>query len=54
MQKPVQFKIIKNESEELTRENYSDQDNNDFKIIINRRTYDWKNVKKILDGSKYM
>ena len=54
MQKPVQFKIIKNESEELTRENYSNQDNNDFKIIINRRTYDWKNVKKFLDGSKYM
>ena len=46
MQKPIQFKIIKNEFEELTREIYNNQDHNDFKIIINRRTYDWKNAKK--------
>ena len=45
MQKPIQFKIIKNEFEELTREIYNNQDHNDFKIIINRRTYDWKMQK---------
>ena len=43
MQKPIQFKIIKNEFEELTREIYNNQDHNDFKIIINL----WlKNAKK--------
>ena len=29
---------------------YNDQNNNDFTIIINRRTY-LKNAKKNLDGS---
>ena len=33
--------------EELTREIYNNQDKNDFKIIINRRPYNLKNVKKI-------
>ena len=33
--------------EELTRDIYNNQDNNDFKIIINKRTYDLKNAKRI-------
>ena len=32
--------------EELTRDIYNNQDNNDFKIIINKRTYYLKNAKK--------
>ena len=46
MQKPLWFKINKKEFEELTRDIYNNQDNNDFKIIINKRTYDLKNAKK--------
>ena len=47
MQKPIWFEINKKEFEELTRVIYSKQDNNDFKIIINKRTDDLKNAKKI-------
>ena len=47
MQKPIRFQIIKKEFEELTREICNNQDNNDFKIVINEITYDLKNVKKI-------
>ena len=36
----------KKEFEELTRDIYNNQDNNDFKIIINERTYDLKNAKE--------
>ena len=46
MQKPLWLEINKREFEELTREIYNNQDNNDFKVIINRRTYDLKNAKK--------
>ena len=46
MQKPLWFEINKKEFEELTRNIYNNQDNNNFKIIINRRTYDLKNAKK--------
>ena len=35
----------KKEFEELKRDIYSNQDNNDFKIIINRKTYNLKNAK---------
>ena len=45
MQKPLWFEINKKEFEELTRDIYNNQDNNDFKIIINKRTYDLKNAK---------
>ena len=45
MQKPLWFEINKKEFEELTRNIYNNQDNTDFKIIINRRTYDLKNAK---------
>ena len=52
MKKPIRFQIIKKEFEELTRDICNNQDNNDFKIVINERTYGLKNVKKI-DGSNY-
>ena len=45
MQKPIWFKINKKELEEFPRDIYNTQDNNVFKIIINRRTYDLKNAK---------
>ena len=47
MKKPIRFQIIKKEFEELTRDICNNQDNNDFKIVINERTYGLKNVKKI-------
>ena len=46
MQKPLWFKINKKKLDELTENIYNNQDNNDFKFTINRRTYDLKNVKK--------
>ena len=45
--KPISFEINKNEFEELARDIYNNQDNDIFKIIINKRTYDLKNAKKI-------
>ena len=53
MQKPIWFEIDKKEGEKLTRVIYNNQDNKDFEIIINRRTYYLKNAKKIFDGSNY-
>ena len=47
MQKPIWFEINKKEFEELIRDIYNSQDNNDFKIVINERTYDLKNAKKM-------
>ena len=47
MQKALWFKINKKEFEELTGDIYNNQDNNNFKIIINKKTYDLKNAKKI-------
>ena len=45
--KPLWLKTNKTESEQLTGGDiYNNQDNNNFKIIINERSYDWKNVKK--------
>ena len=46
MQKPLWFEINKKEFEVLTRDIYNNQDNNDFEIIINKKTYDLKNAKK--------
>ena len=40
MQKLLWFEINKKEVEELTGDIYNNQDNKDFKIIINKRTYD--------------
>ena len=46
MQRPLWFEINKKEFEELAGSIYNNQDNNDFKIIISKRTYDLKNAKK--------
>ena len=46
IQKPLWFGINRKEFEELTGDIYNNQDNNDFKIIIKKRTYDLKNAKK--------
>ena len=51
MQKSLWFEINIKEFEELTRDIYNNQDNNDFKIIINRKTCDLKKCKKKLDRS---
>ena len=41
-----EFEINKTEFEESTRYIHNNQDNNDFKIVMNKRTYDLKNAKK--------
>ena len=46
MQKPLWFKINRKDFEELTGDIYNNQDHNDFKFTINKRTYDLKNAKK--------
>ena len=46
MQKPMWFKIKGKDFEELARDIFNNQDNNDFRIIINRRTYGLKNAKQ--------
>ena len=46
IQKLLWFQINEKEFEELTGNIYNNQDNNDFKIIISKRTYDLKNVKR--------
>ena len=45
MQKPWQFKINKPEFEKLTSDIYNNQNNKDFKITINKKTYNLKNAK---------
>ena len=46
MQRPIQFEINEKEFQELARGIYNNQDNNDFEIVINRKTYNLKNAKK--------
>ena len=46
MQNPLWFEINKKEFEKLTRKINNNQDNKDFKIITNKRTYDLKNARK--------
>ena len=46
MQKPIWFQLNKKEFEELARDIYNNQDNDDFKIIINKGNYNLKNAKK--------
>ena len=46
MQIPLWFKINKSEFDEITSDIYDNQNNKDFKIAINEKTYDFKNVKK--------
>ena len=50
LQKPLWFEINRKELEELTRDIYNNQDNDNFKININKRTYDLKNAKKFWMG----
>ena len=45
MQKLLWFEINKKEFEELKGDIYNNQDDNNFKIIINKRTHDLKNAK---------
>ena len=45
MQKTIWFKIKEKGFEELARDIFNNQDNNDFRIIINRRAYGLKNAK---------
>ena len=45
MKKPICFAINKKEFGELTGDIQNNQDNNNFKIIINKRTCDLKNAK---------
>ena len=45
MKKPIFFEINKKEFGELTGDIQNNRDNNDFKIIINKRTCDLKNAK---------
>ena len=47
MQIPSWFKINKPEFDKLTSNIYNNQNNKDFKIAINKKTYDLKNAKKI-------
>ena len=45
MQKPIWFEINKKEFQELPIDIYNNQDNNDFKIVIDKKTYNLKNGK---------
>ena len=58
MQKPTWFEINKKEFEEfeeLTRDIYNNEDNNDFKTVINERTYNLKNANKFwMEVTKWM
>ena len=47
MQKPLWFKINRKEFEELTSDIYNNEDNNDFKFTIHKKTYDLENAKKM-------
>ena len=46
MQMPLWFRINKSEFDELASGIYDNQNNKDFKITINKKTYDLKNAKK--------
>ena len=46
MQITLWFRINKSEFDELTRDIYNNQNNKDFKITIDKKTYDLKNAKK--------
>ena len=46
MQRPLWFETYKPECDELTGDIYDNQNNKDFKITINKKTYHLKNTKK--------
>ena len=50
---PLWFRINKSEFHELISNIYNNQNNKDFKITINKKTYDLKIAKKNLDKSNY-
>ena len=50
LQKPLWFEIDKKEFEELAGAIYNNEDNNDFKIIRNNKTYNLKNAKELWMG----
>ena len=43
---PLWFSVNKSEFDELKSDIYDNQNNKDFKITINKKTYDLKNAKK--------
>ena len=45
MQKPLWIRINIKEFDELTGDIYNNQNSNNFKFIINKKTYDLKNAK---------
>ena len=45
MQIPFRFRINKSEFNELTSDIYDNQNNKDFQITRNKKTYDLKNAK---------
>ena len=44
---PLCFRVNKSKFDELKSDIYDNQNNKDFKITINKKTYDLKNAKKI-------
>ena len=46
MEMPLWFKINTSEFDNITSDIYDNQNNKDFKITINKKTYDLKNAKK--------
>ena len=46
IQIPLWFRIHKSQFDELKSDIYDNQNNKDFKITINKKTYDLKNAKK--------
>ena len=46
MKKPLWFEMNKKEFDELTGRIYNNQDNNNLKVIINKKAYNIKNSKK--------
>ena len=46
-QKPLWLEINGKKSEELTGDIQKNQDNNDFRIVINKKAYDLKNANKV-------
>ena len=46
LQIPLWLRINKSEFDEITSDIYDNQNNKDFKITINRKTYDLKNARK--------
>ena len=48
MQKPLWVKINKNDFDSLIQDVYNNLNNDEFKITVNKKTYNLKNTKKFL------